>query len=137
MEISGIAHTFLTVADFDKAREFYGRLLPFLGMKPVMDIPGMYYCVGGKTALGVREASQEHQGDAFDQWRSGLHHLCFRAKTREGVDEAFEFLKRIDATIIHEPEEAKWAPGYYSILFEDADGIRLEINHIPGKGLLE
>jgi hypothetical protein len=26
--------------------------------------------------------------------------------------------------------------GYYSVLFEDPDGIRLEINHVPGKGLL-
>ena len=25
---------------------------------------------------------------------------------------------------------------YYSVLFEDPDGIRLEINHVPGKGLL-
>ena len=29
-----------------------------------------------------------------------------------------------------------WAPGYYSVLFEDPDGIRLEVNHVPGKGLL-
>ena len=28
------------------------------------------------------------------------------------------------------------APGYYSVLFEDPDGIRLEVNHVPGKGLL-
>jgi hypothetical protein len=27
-------------------------------------------------------------------------------------------------------------PGYYSVLFEDPDGTRLEINHVPGKGLL-
>ena len=28
-----------------------------------------------------------------------------------------------------------WAPGYYYVLFEDPDGIRLEVNHIPGKGV--
>jgi hypothetical protein len=28
------------------------------------------------------------------------------------------------------------ALGYYSILFEDPDGIRLEINFVPGKGNL-
>jgi hypothetical protein len=26
------------------------------------------------------------------------------------------------------------APGYYSILFEDPDGIRIEVNYVPGKG---
>jgi len=34
------------------------------------------------------------------------------------------------------PREDQWAPGYYSLLFEDPDGIRLELNHVPGKGLL-
>lgn len=137
MEINGVAHIFLTVADFDRARAFYGQLLPFLGMKPVMDIAGTYYCVGGRTAVGIREAPEDKRGEGFDQWRSGLHHLCFRARTREGVDEAFEFLKKIGAEIVHDPEEAMWAPGYYSVLFEDPDGIRLEVNFVPGKGLLK
>ena len=30
--------------------------------------------------------------------------------------------------------DGPWAPGYYSVLFEDPDGIRVEVNHIPGKG---
>jgi hypothetical protein len=42
----------------------------------------------------------------------------------------------IDATIVHPPQEGPLAPGYYSVLFEDPDGIRLEVNCIPGKGLL-
>jgi len=46
-------------------------------------------------------------------------------------------VRNLGATIIHAPEEAVWAPGYYSILFEDPDGIRLEVNYVPGKGLLE
>ena len=32
--------------------------------------------------------------------------------------------------------EGPFAPGYYSVLFEDPDGIRLEANFVPGKGLL-
>ena len=32
--------------------------------------------------------------------------------------------------------EGNWAPGYYFFVFEDPDGIRLEVNFIPGKGLL-
>jgi len=137
MEISGIAHTFVTAGDFDRARAFYSKLLPFLGMKNVVDIPGTYYCVGGRTAFGVHEASEQNRTDRFDQGRVGLHHICFRAKTREGVDEAHDFVKDLGAKIIHPPEEAMWAPGYYSILFEDPDGIRLEVNFVPGKGLLK
>jgi hypothetical protein len=29
------------------------------------------------------------------------------------------------------------APGYYYVLFEDLDGIRLAVNFVPGGGLLE
>ena len=36
---------------------------------------------------------------------------------------------------MHPPEEGgHFAPGYYSVLFEDPDGIRVEVNHVPGKG---
>lgn len=137
MEINGIAHTFVTVGDFEKARAFYGKLLPFLGLTNVMDIPGTYYCVGGRTGFAIRESSEANRGERFDQNRVGLHHICFRARSREDVDEAYEFVKALGATIIHAPEEAVWAPGYYSILFEDPDGIRLEVNFVPGKGLLK
>jgi predicted lactoylglutathione lyase len=64
-----------------------------------------------------------------------LHHHCFRARERADVDEAHEFLKKIGARIVHGPQQDGYAPGYYSVLFEDPDGVRLEINHVPGKGL--
>ena len=37
MEINGVAHVFITAGDFERSRDFYRQLLPFLGMKPVMD----------------------------------------------------------------------------------------------------
>jgi catechol 2,3-dioxygenase-like lactoylglutathione lyase family enzyme len=78
----------------------------------------------------------EHAGAAFEQNRIGLHHLCFRARGRADVDELHDFLCSIGTAIIRPPREDQWAPGYYSLLFEDPDGIRLELNHVPGKGLL-
>jgi len=132
-----MAHVILTVRDFAKARAFYGALLPYLGLKPVVDTPEYFYCVGGRTALGIRPASKELAREAFSQERSGLHHLCFRARSREDVDEIHRFLVAQRAKVVHAPEDGVWAPGYYSVLFEDPDGIRLEANHVPGRGLLE
>jgi catechol 2,3-dioxygenase-like lactoylglutathione lyase family enzyme len=66
----------------------------------------------------------------------GLHHLCFRAYAREDVNRLHAHLCEMGAKIVHPPEDGPWAPGYYSLLFEDPDGIRLEVNHVPGKGLL-
>ena len=136
MEINGMAHVILTASDFERSRAFYRQLLPFLGLAAVIDDNDIYYCVGGRTALGVRAPAPEHAGAAFDQTCVGLHHLCFRARERADVDELHRFLLSSGAKIIHPPREDDFAPGYYSVLFEDPDGIRLEMNHVPGKGLL-
>ena len=54
----------------------------------------------------------------------------------ELVDRCASVLEEMAATIIRGPEEGQWAPGYYYVLFEDPDGIRLEVNFVPGAGLL-
>ena len=92
MEINGIAHIFLTASNFERSREFYRKLLPFLGLKPVIDTETTYYCVGGRTAVGISAPSAEHAGAAFEQKRVGLHHLCFRARERADIDELHAFL---------------------------------------------
>ncbi len=136
MEINGVAHVILTVSNFAKARPFYEKLLPYLGLKPVINTEQMYYCVGGRTAVGIMPCADEHRGERFVQRRVGLHHVCLRVRERSDVDEIHRFLGGIGAKIVHPPEDGPWAPGYYSVLFEDPDGIRIEINHVPGKGLL-
>src|SRR4029078_7888886 len=81
-------------------------------------------------------AEEAYSKERFAQLRVGLHHVCFRARERADVDSLYELLKQMGAKIVHAPEDGPWAPGYYSVLFEDPDGIRLEMNHVPGKGLL-
>ena len=136
MEINGIAHVILTVGDFEAGVAFYEPLLNFLGLQTVMKADGFLYCVGGRTAVGIAPAEAAHRGERFVQLRVGLHHVCFRARTREDVDAVHAFVAARGARIVHPPEDGAWAPGYYSVLFEDPDGIRLEVNHVPGKGLL-
>jgi catechol 2,3-dioxygenase-like lactoylglutathione lyase family enzyme len=137
MEINGVAHTFITVGDFKAARAFYSKLLPFLGMTIVADSENTFYGVGGRTGFGIHAPAPEFAGQRFRQGAIGLHHHCWRARSREDIDEAHAFLQSIGADIVHGPREDPFAPGYYSILFEDPDGTRLEINHVPGRGLLE
>ena len=136
MEINGVAHVMLTVSNFEACMPFYAKLLTFLGLKPVLNSDSMLYCVGGRTAVGIVRAAEQYGKERFVQQRIGLHHLCLRARERGDVDEVHRFLKEIGAKIVHPPEDGPWAPGYYSVLFEDPDGIRIEVNHVPGKGLL-
>jgi catechol 2,3-dioxygenase-like lactoylglutathione lyase family enzyme len=111
--------------------------LPFLGMREVADTPDTYYCVGGRTGFGIRRPDPQHHGARFEQYRVGLHHHCWRVRERGEIDEAHAFLVSIGAKIIHGPQDDAFAPGYYSVLFEDPDGIRLELNHVPGRGLFD
>lgn len=136
MEVNGIAHVMLTVSNFAACQPFYEKLLTFLGLRPVINADGMLYCVGGRTAVGIVKAEDAHRDGRFVQMRVGLHHMSFRARERADVDTLYDFLREIGAKIVHPPEDGPWAPGYYSVLFEDPDGIRLEMNHVPGKGLL-
>jgi catechol 2,3-dioxygenase-like lactoylglutathione lyase family enzyme len=136
IEINGMAHVILTVSQFEKARAFYGELLPHLGMQPVFDGEKFFYCVGARTAIGIEPCDPAYAGERFVQQRVGLHHLCLRARSRDDVDRVADVLRRQQAKIVRGPEESTWAPGYYSVLFEDPDGIRLEVNFVPGAGLL-
>lgn len=137
MQIKGIAHIALTVSNFRAAREFYGQLLPHLGLTPVLDVDGYYYCIGGSTGIAIQAMSKTPAGDRFQQSRTGLHHFCLRMQSREDVDELHRLALDLGAHVVHAPREDAWADGYYSVLFEDLDGIRIEANFVPGKGLLE
>jgi catechol 2,3-dioxygenase-like lactoylglutathione lyase family enzyme len=138
MEMNGIAHIQLSVNDVARCIPFWERLCHFFEMKTLIKNAQMVYCIGSRTGILVRESAQEHRATRFDQDRAGLHHLCFRARERVHVDEVHRFVGReLGARIVHPPEDGPWAPGYYSVLFEDPDGIRVEVNFVPGRGHLE
>jgi catechol 2,3-dioxygenase-like lactoylglutathione lyase family enzyme len=137
MDINGIAHIQLTVSDFDACVRFYGELLGLFDMKVVFDERDVKYWVGGRTGVAITRCDDAYRDERFVQRRVGLHHVCFRARSREDVDAVYELVLRLGARIVYPAKEGPWAPGYYSVAFEDPDGIRLEVNHVPGKGNLD
>lgn len=137
MEINGIAHVQLTVRQFEACKRFYDALLGLFEMAVVFDDDRVKYWVGGRTAIAISRTDDPYPDDRFDQRRVGLHHLCFRLRDRQDVDQVHAVMQGMGATVVHPPEEGPWAPGYYSALFEDPDGIRIEVNHVPGKGNLD
>lgn len=137
VELNGIAHIQLTVRDAPSCLPFWERLCQFLGMKTLIRSDEILYCIGSRTGILVRTAAPEDKPDElpFNQWRAGLHHFCFRARSREDIDEIHAFVRsELGANVVHPPQEDGFAPGYYSVLFEDPEGIRVEVNHVPGRG---
>jgi len=136
MEINGVAHIILRVNRFDECVAFYDQLMPRLGLEAVFRTDDFIYYVGGRTAVGIRRPEPELAGHRHEELAPGIDHLCFRARSRDDVDELYPFVRGIGAELVRAPEDGPWAPGYYSLSFRDPEGIRLEVNHVPGKGLL-
>ena len=138
MQLNGVAHIQLTVTNVARSKEFYRPLLGLFEMQTLIDTDTYFYCIGSRTGIAISEVEPQHADDRFDQRRVGLHHLCLRAREREHIDEIHDFAKELPGcTVVHPPQEDAFAPGYYSVLFEDPDGIRLEVNFVPGRGHLK
>jgi len=135
--INGMAHIQLSVSDMERSTPFYRRLLHALGMSTIVESPEFFYCVGGRTGVAICPAKAPLREQEHQQWAPGLHHYCFRTRSREDVDEIHDVARELKAKIVHPPQEDGFAPGYYSVLFEDPDGMRIEANFVPGKGHLE
>ena len=136
IEVNGIAHIQLTVANGEACLPFWEKLCHFLKMETLVRNDTTIYCIGSRTGILVRQVPDGGDTSAFDQNRPGLHHLCFRARSKEDIDSINQFLvEELRPKFIHGPEDGShFAPGYYSILFEDPDGIRVEFNYVPGRG---
>ena len=136
--VNGIAHIQLTVSDPGRCLPFWEKLCHFLEMQTLLRNESALYCIGSRTGILVRAAPEGKRGYRFDQEHAGLHHLCLRARSREDVNRISEFVTdQLGANMVHGPEDgSQFAPGYYSILFEDPDGIRVEVNYVSGRGHL-
>ena len=136
VSVNGIAHIQLTVKDPAVCVPFWEKLCHFLEMSTLIRNDELIYCIGSRTGILVRGAPREKRDRVFDQDTAGLHHFCFRARSREDVDSIYVFVRdQLGAHIVHGPQDGpEFAAGYYSILFEDPDGIRVEFNHVPGRG---
>ena len=83
IDINGMARVILTVSRFEVAREFYRKLLPEFGMKPVFDGDRLFYCVGARTAIGIEPCYPALVGERFVQQRSAcITFACARVRAR-------------------------------------------------------
>ncbi len=131
-DFPGFGHIALVVSNFDACVQFYDRVLGHLGMRRYTRGPMWTGWWADEYMFVIAHSAPNN--DRFSQWRVGLHHLSFRARSREEVDSFASVLREIGAKIVHPPQEGPFWPGYYSVLCEDPDGVRLEMNHIPEIG---
>jgi glyoxylase I family protein len=132
---TGVHHVDLVVSSIERSLPFYSELLGPLGFHTVSEVEGergetIWYLSGLGTSVGLREAQSE--GDGYDRYRVGLHHLAFEASSRSEVDERAAWLRTQGVELESEPQEYTYLPGYYAVFFFDPDRLKLEIVYVPG-----
>jgi glyoxylase I family protein len=126
-----IHHVIVNVNDVERAREFYGWLLPRIGYKRGPEHPlgaGWFSDVG---SFWIKAAAREFAADAFHKDRVGLCEIAFAAASRAQVDALARDLVALGAAILEPPRYYDYTPGYYAVFFADPDGLKLELAHIP------
>ena len=119
-----IDHIDLRVKDLERAKKFYGKLLPALGFTHDRSDPewGTFYSVGGDQPpafFGFTEDAQ-HQPNG--------NRIAFWASNRPEVDEISKLVRQIGAGNLEGPEVwVEYSPGYYAVFFDDPDGNKLEV----------
>lgn len=124
-----IHHLDLTVRDPQASRDFYARVLGFLGYRLADEHPrGLDFDLRtpeGFCSIGIMKA---HEGAAgHDRYAPGLHHVAWTADSRADVDTLYELLKEIGAQVLDPPADyPRYGDPYYAVFFADPDGLKLE-----------
>jgi catechol 2,3-dioxygenase-like lactoylglutathione lyase family enzyme len=132
-----IDHIQITVKDLDFAESFYDKFLPVLGfdinrkVKAFIeehDFHVVEYC-HPLLCFAITSPRKAFENDTIHRRKPGaLHHLAFKAESRDELDRAFSELQRIGAEIVNPPKIYKeYDENYYAVFFKDLEGIKYEI----------
>lgn len=138
-----IDHIQITVKDLSIAEPFYDKFLPVLGFdlsrkskgrvaKHEFDV--VEYC-HPLLIFGINSPREAFKNDTIHRRKPGaLHHLAFKAESREEVDSVFLQIKETGAQIVEEPKFfPQHGENYYALFFKDLEGIKYEVVYEPRK----
>ncbi len=123
--VVGIDHLVLSVGNFARSKEFYGKLLRFLGFKLKHDYDDMAGWSNGKTLFWIAAADAQGKEHKYRKGDIGFHHYAFELSSRTDVDALGAFLVDNEMTVIDPPGDY-YGDSYYAVYFADPDGMKLE-----------
>ena len=131
-----MTHLALTVRDLATSEaSFYAPVLGFLGYEKVEDIPGamtLWFNADAQFAVNLWQARPEAASRSHERYAPGFHHCAFNVDSRSDIDALHELLGANGIKVLDAPAEyPHYAPGYYAVYFEDADGLKFEVVHMP------
>jgi catechol 2,3-dioxygenase-like lactoylglutathione lyase family enzyme len=121
----GIDHLVLSVGNLARSKDFYGKVLGFLGFKLKYDQADMVGWSNRKTLFGIAQADAQGRKRKHRKGNIGFHHYAFELSSRKDVDALGAFLDKHGMTVIDPPGEY-YDSSYYAVYFADPDGMKLE-----------
>lgn len=132
-----IDHIQITVKDLKAAEAFYDRLMPVLGFDLERKSKGrvtehdfeVIEYVHTNFTFGINSPRNVFKDENIHRRKPGaLHHLAFRAVSREEIDLIFPKIRAAGAMIVDEPKYyPEHGESYYALFFKDLQGIKYEI----------
>jgi len=132
-----IDHIQITVKHLNKAELFYDKLLPLLGFElaqkskgkvPAHDFEVVEY-YSKNLIFGINSPRKAFKNDDVHRRKPGaLHHLAFKAFSKQEIDKIYPKIALTGATIVDPPQYyPQHGESYYALFFKDLDGIKYEI----------
>jgi len=132
-----IDHITITVKDLKVAEPFYDKFLPVLGFSLDHKFKGtvaehefdvVEYC-HPLLIFAINSPRKIFKDDTIHRRKPGaLHHLAFKAKSRDEVDKLYLEIKETGANIVDKPKfYPQHGKSYYALFFKDQEGIKYEI----------
>lgn len=129
LEVIGIDHIYITVANLQTSEQFYDVVMKVLGFrKNQFQLDGethiQYYNRFFGYVLRPARTTNSHNPCA-----PGLHHFCLRVENEKDVKEVARRLKEHNISVSEPKLYSEYAPDYFAVFLSDPDGIRLEITN--------
>ena len=125
-QVVGIDHLVLSVSDLARSKDFYDKVLGFLGFKLKHDGGGFAGWSNGKTLFWIAAADSQGKWRKYRKGDIGFHHYAFELANRKAVDELGAFLTENNMKVADPPGTHNGDDQYYAVFFNDPDGMRLE-----------
>lgn len=134
VRVVGIDHLAIRVSDLERSKQFYDRLLGFLGFVREWEFGEVVGWNNWETMFWITQADPEGMGHAHRTGDIGYHHYAFELESAAQVDDLYAFLREEGVEIVDPPAAyPSYGEGYYAVFFLDPDGLKLEAMHFVEK----
>jgi len=122
--VVGVDHLVIRVSDYERSKDFYGRLFAFLGFEISEEYDEAIGWTNGNTRFWIGPVDAQGRKHKHRTGDVGFHHYAFELRSRADVDDLQTFLQEAGTEIVDPADE--YYEDYYAVFFLDPDGLKLE-----------